>query len=148
MRMARIILRWLAAAFFIVAGINHFVRPAMYRQIVPPGFPAPERLVAISGIAEIAGGLGLLIPRLRRPAGWGLLALLIAVFPANIYMAVSPEKFSEWHIPRWALWLRLPLQALLGVWVWFAMSDPKKSAPTKPNPETSPKPILHIVGML
>ena len=82
-------------------------------MIVPPGLPSPQALVLISGIAEMAGGLGLLVPRLRAAAACGLIALLIAVFPANIYMAMSPERFAHLHVPAWALWARLPLQFLL-----------------------------------
>jgi uncharacterized membrane protein len=80
----RTILRWLAAIFFVVADMFHFLNLEMYLQIVPPYFPAPQLLVAVSGIAEIAGGIGLLLRSVRRPAAWGLIALLIAVFPANI----------------------------------------------------------------
>src|SRR4051794_5021380 len=70
----RAALRWLAAAFFVAAGVNHFVRPAFYRQIVPPGLPSPALLVVVSGVCEIAGGVGLLVRPLRRAAGWGLVA--------------------------------------------------------------------------
>ncbi|HEY4416125.1 MAG TPA: DoxX family membrane protein [Verrucomicrobiae bacterium] len=111
----RIILRWLAATFFILAGIGHLIRPNWYEQIIPPGFPSPKTLVVISGLAEIAGGIGLLIPSWRRVAGWGLIALLIAVFPANIYMALNPERFG---ISPWILWARLPFQAVFVFWVW------------------------------
>ena len=103
------------AVIFVLAGINHFVMPGMYQKIIPPGFPSPAVLVAVSGICEIAGGIGVLIPSLRRAAGLGLIALLICVFPANIYMAIHPEIF---HISPWLLWARLPLQALLIAWVW------------------------------
>ena len=119
----RIALRWLAASLFIAAGANHFRSPGPYRRIVPPGFPNPALLVALSGVAEIAGGAGLLVPRLRRAARWGLIALLVAVFPANVYMAVRPERFADWHLPRWTLWARLPLQVALAAWVWFAARD-------------------------
>jgi uncharacterized membrane protein len=123
----KVTLRLLATAFFVLAGLNHFRNPAFYRSIVPPGFPDPKLLVIISGICEIAGGVGLLIPPLRRSAGWGLIALLIAVFPANIYMALAPERISGLHISRWLLWLRLPLQAVLAAWVWFvALRPPAK----------------------
>src|SRR3984885_2022130 len=105
----RTTLRWLAAIFFVVAGTFHCLRPELYLQIMPPYFPAPQLLVAVSGVAEIAGGVGLLILGLRRAAGWGLVALLIAVFPANIYMVQHPEHF---HFAPWILWLRLPLQAI------------------------------------
>ncbi len=111
----RTCLRALAAALFVGAGVNHFVHPEFYRQIVPPGFPSLPVLVAVSGACEIAGGVALLVPFLRRLAGWGLIALLVAVFPANVYMAMSPEQFS---VPAWALWARLPFQALLIGWVW------------------------------
>jgi len=79
----------------------------------------PGLLVVISGICEVAGGAALLIRPLRRAAGWGLIALLIAVFPANIYMACHPDQI-DLHIEPWLLWLRLPLQAVLVGWVWFA----------------------------
>jgi uncharacterized membrane protein len=75
-------------------------------------------LVAISGVCEIAGGLGLLVRPLRRAAGWGLIALLIAVFPANIYMALAPNESADGRFAGWMLWLRLPLQAVLIAWVW------------------------------
>ena len=113
----RIALRGLAAAGFVIAGVLHFVYPAKYQSIIPPRFPSPAALVAISGVAEIAGGLGLLIRPLRRAAQWGLIALLIAVFPANIHMALHPERIPELHVSRWLLWARLPLQGVLIFWV-------------------------------
>lgn len=112
----QILLRWLAAIFFVVAGIGHFVKPDMYLKIMPPWLPAPALLVMVSGIAEIAGGFGLLVPLLRRAAGWGLIAMLIAIFPANIYMLQHPELFN---FPVWTLWARLPLQAVFIAWVWY-----------------------------
>ena len=112
----RTFLRWLAAVFYIVAGIGHFVRPEMYLKIMPPFFPAPALLVLISGVAEVAGGLGLLIRPVRSAAGWGLIALLIAIFPANIYMLQHPDLFQ---IAPWILWTRLPLQIVFIAWVWF-----------------------------
>jgi uncharacterized membrane protein len=115
----RIALRWLAATAFVLAGLNHFRNPGFYVSIVPPGFPSPEWLVAISGVCEVAGGIGLLIRPLRRFAGWGLIALLIAVFPANIFMAVHPERIPGLNISQWMLWVRLPLQAVMIAWVWF-----------------------------
>jgi uncharacterized membrane protein len=115
----RIGLRWLAAVFYVAAGLNHFIKPSFYREIVPPGFPNPALLVTVSGVFEVAGGIGLLVRPLRRVAGWGLVALLVAVFPANVYMAVHPDRIPNLHVPQWILWLRLPLQAILIVWVWF-----------------------------
>ena len=121
----RIVLRWLAALGFVAAGAGHFVMPKLYVKIIPPHFPDPALLVAISGVCEIAGGAGLLVRPLRRAAGWGLIALLVAVFPANIYMAVAPGRIPGLHIARWLLWLRLPLQGVLVTWVWFvALAKP------------------------
>ena len=100
-----------AAIFYMLAGTLHFLRPDIYMTIMPPYIPWHLAMVYISGAAEFAGGAGLLIPQLRRAAAWGLVALLIAVFPANVYMATSAPAFS------WILWLRLPLQAVLIWWV-------------------------------
>lgn len=119
----RIAMRWLAAAFFVLAGLNHFRHPTFYDRIVPPMFPAPRALVTVSGVCEIAGGLGLLARRLRVAAGWGLLALLVAVFPANVYMAMHPEVIPELRVPAWLLWLRLPIQPLLMAWVRWISHD-------------------------
>jgi uncharacterized membrane protein len=99
--------------------VNHFVMPRPYRQIVPPRWGrAAAPLVVVSGLAEIAGGVGVLLPRVRRPAGLWLIALLAAVFPANVHMALAPERFRR--IPRWALYARLPLQPLMMWWAWVA----------------------------
>lgn len=117
------VVRWVVAIGFCLAGANHFRDPDFYRKIVPPGFGAPAVVVAISGVCEIVGGVGLLIPALRRPAGWGLIALLIAVFPANIYMAVAPDRIPDMHFPHWMLWVRLPLQIVFVAAVWFAAFD-------------------------
>lgn len=103
---------------FVGAGVNHFVMPRPYRRIVPPGIGDPATLVTVSGVAEVAGGLGVLLPRTRRLSGLGLIALLAAVFPANLYMARNPGEFRR--IPRWALYARLPLQPLAMLWVWRA----------------------------
>lgn len=109
----------LLANFFIGAGVNHFVMPRAYEQIVPPQLQGQaKRIVQISGVAEIAGGVGLLVPLTRRVSGLGLIALLAAVFPANMYMVREPERFPR--IPRWALYARLPLQPLMMRWAWRA----------------------------
>lgn len=115
------------AAFFTFAGVMHFVIPRRYEAIVPDYLPMSARhAVAISGVAEIAGGLGV-VPEVTRPvARWWLIAVLAAVFPANVHMATSPEKikgFESSTIPRWALWARLPLQAVFMLWVWRATED-------------------------
>jgi uncharacterized membrane protein len=116
----RLILRVTAAVFFIGGGANHFRSPMFYARIVPPNFPSPHAIVLISGVAEIVGGLGLLVPPLRRTAAWGLIALLVAVFPANLYMAIEPNRFADLHLPAWLFVARLPLQAVFVAWVWFA----------------------------
>ena len=93
--------------------------PGTYESIVPPSVrDNAKRLVAISGVAEIAGGVGVLLPRMRRLAGLGLVALLAAVFPANLHMARNPGEYRR--IPRSALYARLPLQPLMMRWAWRA----------------------------
>ena len=117
--------RRLLAAFFALSGTLHFAIPRSYEAIVPRGIPAKEA-VAISGVAEIAGGLMVLHPASRRLGRWWLLALLLAVFPANVHMAVNPEQVDGLdldRLPRWALWVRLPLQPLAMLWVWRATRD-------------------------
>ena len=113
------------AAFFTFTGVMHFVIPRSYEATVPAYVRIPPReAVAISGIAEIVGALAVVPPATRRPfARWWLIALLVAVFPANIHMAVSPERIKGLdldRVPRWALWARLPLQPLCVWWVWRA----------------------------
>jgi uncharacterized membrane protein len=109
--------RALLGASFVATGLLHFIRPRMYEAIVPDYLPAHRELVYASGVAEIAGGLGVLHPRTRRVAGWWLIATLIAVFPANVEMAVHAERFKQF--PPAALWARLPLQGLLIAWAWL-----------------------------
>lgn len=111
--------RHLLSASFVLAGVNHLVQPRAYEPIVPPSLQSrASQVVLVSGIAEIAGGAGVLLPRTRAGAGIWLIALLAAVFPANLYMAREPERFHK--IPRWALYARLPLQPLVMLWVWRA----------------------------
>jgi uncharacterized membrane protein len=117
---------YIIGVLFIVAGIIHFVNPAIYEAIMPPYLPAHHALVAISGFFEILGGIGAMIPQTRKAAGIGLIALLVAVFPANLYMATDAAKFSSFA-PAWALWARLPIQVFLIVWVYNAtVAQPKK----------------------
>jgi len=111
--------RVLLAIFFIVAGSLHFVIPHMYLKIVPPYLPAPLALVRISGAAEILGGIGLLLPLTRCAAAWGLVALLIAVLPANIYMATVHLNVPGIMGQSWAQWARVPLQLPLLYWAWL-----------------------------
>ncbi|MGH7729397.1 MAG: DoxX family protein [Vulcanimicrobiaceae bacterium] len=109
---------------FIAAGALHFARPRTYEKIVPPYLPAPRALVYLSGAAEIAGGIGVLVPATRTAAGWGLVALMIAVFPANVYMAAEAERFAR-VAPPLALYARLPLQAILIAWVHLTCKPPR-----------------------
>ena len=104
------------AIFFIYFGIDHFINPGFYLSIMPPPFPLHKEAVYISGFFEILGGICVLIPYLRKIAGWGLVTLLICVFPANIYMAITPEAFPE--ISRGLLYFRLPLQFLFIYWAY------------------------------
>jgi uncharacterized membrane protein len=114
--------RRLLAAFFSIMGTLHFVIPRRFEAIVPEGIPAKEA-VAVSGVAEVVGGLMVLHPATRRLSRWWLLALLISIFPANVHMAVNPEQIRGLdlnQVPRWLLWARLPLQPLAMLWVWRA----------------------------
>lgn len=109
----------------------HSVRPDPFVKIVPPFIPHPLAMVYLSGAAEIAGGLGLLLRPLRRAAAWGLVALLIAVFPANIYMAVDRVQVTATPVPVSLLWVRLPLQVALIWWVlWCSRSGGQRSQRT------------------
>lgn len=102
---------------FLAAGVTHFATPKSFIAIVPDYLPAHRELVLISGAAELAGGLGVLLPGTRRAAAWGLVALLVCVFPANLWMAQHAERFRP--IPAWALWARLTLQVPLLWWAWL-----------------------------
>lgn len=110
--------RRLLGALFILAGLNHFVQPRFYLRMMPDYLPAHKELVAASGYAEIVLGVLAFFPRLRSLTRWGLLALLVAVFPANLNMALHPGRYPR--IPPALLWLRLPLQPALMAWVWWA----------------------------
>ena len=113
------ILKYLLAISFVLAGINHFLNPAFYLRMMPPVLPAPLFLIRLSGIFEIALGVLLLPPKFTRFAAWGLIALLVAVFPANVYMAMNTDIFPEFN--PILLYLRLPLQFVLIAWAfWLA----------------------------
>ena len=107
----------------IVAGAFHFIKPEFYVKIIPPQLPYPDFLTAFSGAAALFLGILMFFPAGRRWAAWGIVAYLVAVFPANLYMASAPGVFSS--IPVWALWARLPLQAVLIAW---AISCARSSA--------------------
>ena len=110
---------------FVVAGTLHFLAPKRYEAIMPAYIPAHHAMVLASGVAEVAGGLAVLTPGLEKPARWGLLALLVAVFPANLWMATNPEDINGLpaKLPRWTLWARLPLQLVFAALVMKATED-------------------------
>jgi uncharacterized membrane protein len=117
---------------YVVAGVLHFVVPELYVQIVPPVLPAPLALVYLSGIAEIAVGVGVLLPRTRRYAAWATVAVLLAVFPANVYMAthgVVVEGLPGGGDPSgFVRWGRLPLQGVLVLWaLWYTRPPPEQA---------------------
>ncbi len=114
----RVVLRVVLAVAMIAIGVDHFINPDFFVRIVPRALPAPLLLVHISGVCEILGGAGLLVPPVRRAAGVGLVLLYVAVFPANVNMVVHPELGGS--IPSWALWARLPLQLVFIAWALWA----------------------------
>jgi uncharacterized membrane protein len=129
MSKTKTILKYLFGIFFVLAGINHFVNSSFYLRIMPPYLPWHLFLVDLSGLCEIGLGILLLIPKFTSLAGWGLIALLIAVFPSNFHMAVNPQLFPEFSPTL--LWLRLPLQLVLIAWAYWY---------TKPAIERDPEP--------
>lgn len=113
-------MRRLFGPFFVVTGILHFVIPRAYESIMPDYLPAQRELVYASGVAEIGGGAGLINPGTRRAGMWLSIATLVAVFPANLHMALNADRYD---FPPAALWARLPLQVLLIAWAWAAGRD-------------------------
>jgi len=109
------------AIFFINVGVDHFINPDFYLSIMPPALPLHLEAVYISGFFEVLGGVGVLVPRLRKIAGWGLFALLVAVYPVNIYMALTPQAFPD--TPLGALYFRLVLQFVFFYWA-FSVTRP------------------------
>ena len=127
LQVLKVVLRWVLALFMIGGGVNHFLAPAPYVAMMPAALPWHLELVYVSGVFEILGGLGLLIPRTRRLAAWGLIALLLAILPANLNMAINHLPLAGRPIPQWALWARLPLQAVLIAWAWwFTRNEPNE----------------------
>jgi len=111
-------------AIYAVAGVTHFLAPESFARVVPPELPRPRTLVYLSGIAEFLLGIGMQFDRTRRASAWGIVALLVAVFPANVYMAtddvateLAPDRLAG--VARAAAWARLPFQAVLVLWAWW-----------------------------
>jgi uncharacterized membrane protein len=115
------------AVFMIIAGVMHFLNEAFYLKLMPPYLPAHRELVYISGLFEIVLGALLLVPRFTRLAAWGIILLLIAVFPANIYIYQHPDLLPA---PAWLHLLRLPLQGLFIAWAWWHTRPDGASAPS------------------
>jgi uncharacterized membrane protein len=116
------------AAFFVLAGVNHFVSTPFYVEIMPPYVPAPLVLVYVSGALEVLGGVGVLVPRLRSLSGFGLVLLLLADFPANLHMALHPESYPD--LPAFGLLVRLPFQGLFIAWAfWATRAEPTEARP-------------------
>jgi len=117
--MLRRVVRVVIAMFMVGIGLLHFVAPAGFVAIVPSALPAPLALVMISGFFEILGGVGLLVSKVRKAASYGLCALYVAVFPANVNMAVHDIQPEGIHVPTALLWLRLPFQiAFIALALW------------------------------
>ena len=118
-------MKYLFAAIFIFAGFNHFYKPDFYLRIMPPYLPWPSALHLIAGVFEVVLGVMLLVPRFQRLASWGLIALLLAVYPANIHMAINHHLYPD--LPMIFHWIRLPLQFVLIAWAWwYTKADEEK----------------------
>jgi uncharacterized membrane protein len=131
MSRTKLALKVLLGVAMIGVGVLHFVRPEGFVKIVPSYLPSPLVLVYVSGLFEILGGAGVLVPRTQRAAAWGLVLLYVAVFPANVNMAIHGIQLDDQHpVPTAALWLRLPLQLVLIAWAfWYTRRDRETAAP-------------------
>jgi uncharacterized membrane protein len=114
-----VVLRWLLAAAMIVGGVMHFIVPRSYERMVPKALPAHRAIVYVSGVVEVACGAALLVPSLSPWAAYAVIAVLVAIFPANINMAVNHISAGKKPMAPWMLWARLPLQFVLIAWAWW-----------------------------
>jgi uncharacterized membrane protein len=128
----KLLLKYLFGVWFVLAGLYHFINPAFYLRMMPPYLPWHLFLIYFSGFFEVALGALFLVPKYTRLAAWGLIALLIAVLPANIHMALNPQLFPD--LPPYALWLRLPFQAVFIAWAYWFTGD---AAVTKSRRQTA-----------
>ena len=117
MKTIKLVLKYVLGVFFALAGLNHFINPAFYLNIMPPYLPWHAFLVYLSGFFEVLFGILVLLPKYTRRGAWGVIAVLIAVTPANLHMALHTQLYTD--IPPWALWLRLPLQLVLIAWAYW-----------------------------
>lgn len=123
----RAAMRALLGVAMIGVGALHFLSPSPFVNMVPSALPLPLALVYVSGVAEIAGGAGLFVPRLRRAASFGLVALYVAVFPANVNMAIHHLSLGDYQPSTFALWARLPLQIVFIAWALW-VGKPARAA--------------------
>ena len=135
----RTLVRLLLAALFLLAGTIHLRHPDLFLPVMPPWIPFPMPCIIISGVFELLGGIGLLVPvrAIQFLTGWGLTLMLIAIFPANIYMATAQVQLPGLHLEPWEEWARLPFQPLLIIAVlWVTRIWPKnciKQKSSMPN---------------
>ncbi|MCG8588059.1 MAG: DoxX family protein [Proteobacteria bacterium] len=128
-------LLFVMGGFYVFAGVAHFTRPEFYLRIMPDYLPWHLELVYLSGVAEIALGVAVLVPRLRSLAAWGLIALLIAVFPANVHAAVNGISVGDAD-PVWN-WVRLPFQGVFIAWAWWYTGEAASNRGAAPNADTA-----------
>jgi uncharacterized membrane protein len=131
--------RWILALFMIGIGITHFVATSAFVAIVPAWLPAPRLLVLVSGVCEIAGGVGLVVPGVQRAAAIGLVLLYVAVFPANVNMAVHHIDQLGVRLPAAALWARLPFQLVFIAWAWWLARAPRPRPASLSATPSSPR---------
>jgi uncharacterized membrane protein len=133
-RKVRTVMKYLLAISFIGAGLNHFANPDFYMGIMPPYLPWPSALHLTAGFFEFVFGVMLLIPRFQKWAAWGLVALLLAVYPANIHMAAHHELYKY---PMIFHWIRLPLQFVMIAWAWwYTKADEVKGLNYEPRKDS------------
>ncbi len=126
MRTLKLVMKGIFGLLFVAAGANHFVNPDFYVPMMPPYLPWHRELVYLSGVCKIVLGVLLLVPSCSRYSAWGLIALLLAVFPANLHMALNPADFPK--ISETGLWLRLPVQGVLIAWAYWFTGRAEKTA--------------------
>jgi uncharacterized membrane protein len=131
---AKSVTRVVVALAMVGVGVTHFTNTHWFEQIVPPFLPNPRLLVQLSGVFEMLGGLGVLVPPTRKLAGIGLVLLYVAVFPANIYMAIEPVAVDGVVPDRWLVWARLPFQFLFMWLAWWCTRPPNEPTTSSPSP--------------